>query len=138
MILADPTYLHQIILNLCINARDAMPDGGKLTISAAKAFVDETMAGQNLDAQVGDYAVVTVADTGTGIPPEVKARIFDPFFTTKAPGQGTGLGLATVRGLVKANEGFLQVFSEVGQGTQFKIFFPLMESDGPEQDPIDP
>ena len=138
MILADPTYLHQIILNLCINARDAMPDGGTLTVSAAKAFVDETMAGQNLDAQVGDYAVVTVADTGTGIPPEVKARIFDPFFTTKAPGQGTGLGLATVRGLVKANEGFLQVFSEVGQGTQFKIFFPLMESDGPEQDPVDP
>lgn len=126
MILADPTYLHQIILNLCINARDAMADGGTLTISATTVAVDEAMAAKDLDAQVGHYAVITVADTGTGVSPEVQERMFDPFFTTKTPGQGTGLGLATVRGLVKAHQGFLQVFSEVGKGTQFKIYFPLM------------
>jgi signal transduction histidine kinase len=136
MILVDPTYLHQIILNLCVNARDAMPNGGTLTISAAKVFVDEAMAAQNLDAHVGDYAVITVADTGIGIPPEVKERMFDPFFTTKAPGQGTGLGLATVRGLVKANEGFLQVDTQVGSGTQFKVYFPLLASDSPEKEPL--
>ncbi|MEB3212332.1 MAG: PAS domain S-box protein [Leptolyngbyaceae bacterium] len=128
-ILADPTYLRQIILNLCINARDAMPTGGTLTISAEKVFVDKFLATQNLDAQVGNYAAITVADTGLGIPPHVQERMFDPFFTTKAPGQGTGLGLATVRGLVKANQGFVQVFSEVGQGAEFKVYFPLVEGD---------
>jgi len=138
IILINPTYLHQIILNLCVNARDAMPNGGTLTISAAKVFVDETMAAQNLDAHVGDYAVLTVADTGIGIPPDVKERMFDPFFTTKEQGQGTGLGLATVRGLVKANEGFLQVDTQVGQGTQFKVYFPLIASNSPEQDPSEP
>lgn len=128
LILADPTYLHQIILNLCINARDAMSDGGTLTLSAVKVFVDEAMAAQNLDAQVGQYVAVTVADTGSGIPPEVQERMFDPFFTTKAPGQGNGFGLATVRGLVASNQGFVQVLSEVGQGTQFKVYFPLVEA----------
>jgi hypothetical protein len=82
-----------------------------------------------LGAKVGHYAVVTVADTGTGIAPEVRDRMFDPFFTTKVPGQGTGLGLATVLGLVKTYDGFLQVFSEVGQGSQFKVFLPLQEPD---------
>ncbi|MFQ4136119.1 PAS domain S-box protein [Nodosilinea sp. PGN35] len=134
-ILADPTYLHQIVLNLCINARDAMANGGTLTLSAETVLVDEAMAAQNLDAQVGPYAAITVADTGTGIAPEVQERMFDPFFTTKAPGQGTGLGLATVRGLVKANQGFLQVVSEVGQGTQFKVYFPLMAGQAAEQKP---
>ncbi len=138
MILINPTYLHQIVLNLCVNARDAMPNGGTLTISAAKVFVDEAMAAQNLDAHVGDYALLTVADTGIGIPPEVKERMFDPFFTTKEQGQGTGLGLATVRGLVKANEGFLRVYTQVGQGTQFKVYFPLIASNSPEQDPSEP
>ncbi|MEA5449116.1 response regulator [Leptolyngbya sp. CCNP1308] len=137
MILADPTYLHQIILNLCINARDAMANGGTLTIAATTVVVDEAMAAKDLDAQVGHYAGITVADTGTGIAPEVQARMFDPFFTTKAPGQGTGLGLATVRGLVKANQGFLQVFSEVGQGTQFKIYFPLIEGQVTAQVPTE-
>jgi PAS domain S-box-containing protein len=137
-ILADPTYLHQIILNLCVNARDAMPDGGTLTIAAATVWVDEAMAAQNLDAHVGHYAVVTVADTGTGIDPEVQKRMFDPFFTTKEPGQGTGLGLAMVRGLVEANQGFLQVLSEVGQGTQFKVYFPLLEEEVSEPDQLVP
>ncbi|HSM81340.1 MAG TPA: PAS domain S-box protein [Nodosilinea sp.] len=137
MILADPTYLHQIILNLCINARDAMADGGTLTIAATTVAVDEAMAAKDLDAQVGHYAVITVADTGTGVSPEVQERMFDPFFTTKAPGEGTGLGLATVRGLVKANQGFLQVFSEVGKGTQFKIYLPLMEGQVTVQAPTE-
>lgn len=137
-ILADPTYLHQIILNLCINALDAMPNGGTLTVSVSTVFVDEAMAALNLDAHVGHYAVITVADTGIGIPPDVQTRMFEPFFTTKAPGQGTGLGLATVGGLVKAHQGFIQVFSEVNRGTQFKVYFPLIEGDAPEQSPSSP
>lgn len=131
-ILADPTHLHQILMNLCINARDAMPHGGTLTIAAETVFVDEVMAAHTLDAQANHYAVITVADTGTGIPPHVQDRMYDPFFTTKSPGEGTGLGLATVRGLVKANEGFIQAFSEVNQGTQFKVYFPLVEGDADE------
>lgn len=137
LILADPTYLHQIILNLCINARDAMPDGGTLTLSATTVWVDEALAAQSLGAHVGRYAVVTVADTGTGIPPEVQARMFDPFFTTKAPTQGTGLGLSTVRSLVEVNEGFIRVFSR-GQGTQFKVYFPLLEEASAKSSPPSP
>jgi PAS domain S-box-containing protein len=137
-ILVDPTYLHQMLLNLCINARDAMPEGGTLSISAAKVFVDEVMATQHLDAHIGNYAVITVADTGTGIPPDIQDRMFDPFFTTKALSQGTGLGLSTVRGLVKANQGFIQVFSQVGQGAKFKVYFPLIEDDVSEQEPSPP
>jgi signal transduction histidine kinase/ActR/RegA family two-component response regulator len=136
MVLADPTYLHQILLNLCINARDAMPDGGTLTISAAQVFVDATLAAKRLDAQVGHYAVITIADTGIGISPEVQQQMFDPFFTTKPPGQGTGLGLSTVRSLVKAQQGFLEVFSQVGQGSQFKVYLPLMPE--PDAQPDSP
>lgn len=124
-ILADPTYLHQIILNLCVNARDAMPQGGTLTLSAAQTWVDDATSSRIADAHCGPYIVITVADTGSGITPEVQRRMFDPFFTTKAPKHGTGLGLATVRELVKANGGFLQVLSTVGQGTQFEVYFPL-------------
>jgi PAS domain S-box-containing protein len=121
---ADSTYLHQVFMNLSINARDAMPHGGTLSFSVEDCSVDQAVAQTNLDAQVGDYVVVTVADTGTGISPEVRDRIFDPFFTTKALGQGTGLGLATVLGIVKHYGGFLQVFSEVGHGTQVKVYLP--------------
>ncbi|WP_024545557.1 response regulator [Picosynechococcus sp. NKBG15041c] len=126
-ILADPIFLHQIILNLCINARDAMPAGGLITISGEKVFVDKTKAAKKLDAHIGHYAVISITDTGSGIPPEIQKRMFDPFFTTKGPGLGTGLGLTTVNSLVKSNQGFLEVFSKVGQGTQFKIYFPLIE-----------
>ncbi|MCM1981937.1 response regulator [Lyngbya confervoides] len=133
-VLADPTYLHQIVMNLYVNARDAMPNGGTLGISAQNVWVDEAMAAQTLDARVGRYALITVTDTGTGITPEVQERMFDPFFTTKPPGQGTGLGLATVRSLVKANQGFVQVVSQVGQGTQFKVYFPQMEDSVPDSD----
>jgi two-component system, cell cycle sensor histidine kinase and response regulator CckA len=126
LVSADSTYLHQMVMNLCVNARDAMPHGGTLSLSVDYCFVDHAFAQTNLDAQVGNYVVVTVADTGTGIPLDVRDRIFDPFFTTKAPGQGTGLGLATVLGIVKNYDGFLQVFSEVGQGTQMKVYLPTI------------
>lgn len=123
---ADPTHLHQVLMNLCINARDAMPQGGTLTLAAENIFVDDGISQLNIDAQVGDYVVITVADTGSGITPEVRDRMFDPFFTTKETGQGTGLGLSTVLGIVKNYGGFLQVESEIGQGTQVKVYLPTI------------
>lgn len=132
---ADPTHLHQVLMNLCINARDAMPHGGTLTLSAENDFVDETTAQRNWGAQVGNHVVITIADTGTGIVPEVRDRMFDPFFTTKETGQGIGLGLATVLGIVKNYGGFLQVFSEVGQGTQVKVYLPAIEAASTEDNP---
>ncbi|MBV9388616.1 MAG: response regulator [Chroococcidiopsidaceae cyanobacterium CP_BM_ER_R8_30] len=127
LVAADATYLHQVFMNLCVNARDAMPNGGILSLCVEHRFVDRAFAQTNLDAQIGNYTVVTVADTGTGIPLEVRDRIFDPFFTTKPLGQGTGLGLSTVLGIVKNYGGFLQVFSEVGCGTQVKVYLPVVE-----------
>lgn len=127
LVSADATYLHQVFMNLCVNARDAMPNGGILSFSIEHCFVDQAFAQTNLDAQIGNYMVVTIADTGTGILLEVRDRIFDPFFTTKPPGQGTGLGLSTVLGIVKNYGGFLQVFSEVGCGTQVKVYLPVIE-----------
>ncbi|MCU0527207.1 MAG: PAS domain S-box protein [Elainella sp. Prado103] len=124
LISADPTYLHQVLINLCVNARDAMPHGGILSLSGENYFVNQAFAQRNLDAQVGNYVIITIADTGTGIPLEIRDRIFEPFFTTKEPSQGTGLGLSTVLGIVKSYGGFLQVFSEVGQGTQVKVYLP--------------
>lgn len=126
-VMADATHLHQVMMNLCINARDAMPQGGLLTLAAQRVHLDAASAELHLDARVGHYVVITVADTGTGIAPELRDRIFDPFFTTKEPGKGTGLGLATVLGIVKNYGGFLQVFSEVGQGTQVKTYLPALE-----------
>src|SRR5579883_210687 len=123
-VLADTTQLHQVILNLCVNARDAMPKGGVLSLAAENIFVDENFTRMHLDAQTGPHVVIKVSDTGTGIPPEVLERIFDPFFTTKEPGKGTGLGLAMVIGIVKNHKGFLTVESEVGKGTQFQVYFP--------------
>lgn len=127
LVSADSTHLHQVFMNLCVNARDAMPNGGILSLSIEHCFVDQAFAQTNLDAQVGDYVVVTITDTGTGIPLDVRDRIFDPFFTTKAPGQGTGLGLAIVLRIVKDYGGFLQIFSEVGHGTQVKVYLPAIE-----------
>jgi two-component system, cell cycle sensor histidine kinase and response regulator CckA len=124
MVSADATQLHQVLMNLTINARDAMPDGGTLTLAAENLVLDETYARMNIDARIGPYVMVTVADTGTGIPPEILAQIFDPFFTTKVPGQGTGLGLSTTLGIVKSHGGFVSTHSEVGRGTQFKIYLP--------------
>lgn len=127
LVSANPTQLHQVLMNLCVNARDAMPHGGTLTLSAENCYIDATDARINLDAQVGHYVLMTVTDTGTGIAPELLNRIFDPFFTTKEPDQGTGLGLSTVLGIVKNHGGFLQVSSQVGQGTQFQVYLPAVE-----------
>jgi PAS domain S-box-containing protein len=123
----DATQLHQVLMNLCINARDAMPDGGILKISAKTFLVDNNYARMNLDAKVGSYVMITVSDTGTGIPREIIDRIFEPFFTTKELGKGTGLGLSTVLGIVKSHGGFVNVVSEVG-GTEFQVCLPITET----------
>ena len=124
----DATQLHQVLINLCVNARDAMPKGGILNISAQNLLIDENYARMNLEAKIGSYIVITVSDTGTGIPQNIIDRIFEPFFTTKGVGQGTGLGLFTVIGIVKSNGGFINVYSEVDQGSQFKVYFPTTEA----------
>ncbi len=123
---ADVSMLHQVAINLCVNARDAMPDGGILLIAAENLAIDENYAHMNVDAHVGNYVVITVADTGTGIEFSILDRIFDPFFTTKDIGKGTGLGLSTVVGIVKSHRGFIDVNSEVGKGTRFKVYLPAM------------
>jgi PAS domain S-box-containing protein len=127
LVLADATQLHQVFMNLCVNARDAMPEGGTLRITAENLTIDENYARMNIDAQVGSYVVVTIADTGMGIPPEQLDRIFEPFFTTKEAGKGTGLGLSTSVGIIKKHGGFINVYSEVNRGTQFKIYLPTIE-----------
>jgi PAS domain S-box-containing protein len=127
-ILADPTQIYQVLMNLCVNARDAMPDGGILTISAENKYFDANYVKMNLDAKVGNYVVITVSDTGCGMSQEVKERIFDPFFTTKESGKGTGLGLATAIGIVKNHGGFVNVYSEVGKGSQFQVCLPASDT----------
>jgi two-component system cell cycle sensor histidine kinase/response regulator CckA len=125
----DSTQLHQVIMNLCVNARDAMQDGGILTITASNFYVDESYARMNIESRVGQYIVITVSDTGIGIPPKIMGRIFEPFFTTKEPGKGTGLGLSTSLGIVKSHGGFINVNSEVGEGTTFKIYLPAFKTE---------
>ncbi len=122
----DATQLHQVLMNLCVNARDAMPDGGILSISAKNIFIDENFAHINIEARVGRYIVIVVTDTGTGIPPKIIDRMFEPFFTTKEHGKGTGLGLSTALGIVKSHGGFITVYSEVGEGTAFKVYLPAI------------
>lgn len=120
----DPTQLHQVLLNLCVNARDAMPNGGSLTISAENLALDAHYVAMNPEAHVGPYVFVTVEDNGMGITPEVMTKIFDPFFTTKELGKGTGLGLSTSLGIVRSHGGFIRVYSEPGRGTTFKVYLP--------------
>ena len=127
-IMGDVTQVHQVLMNLCINARDAMPEGGLLTITADNMSIDESFVRTNIDAKVGSFVLVTIADTGTGISPEIIDRIFEPFFTTKEFGTGTGLGLSTVIGIIKSHGGFVIVSSEVNKGTQFKLFLPAAVS----------
>lgn len=124
LVLGDPTQLHQVLLNLCVNARDAMPGGGTLTLAAQNIMVDECYAGMLREAKPGPYVLLTVADTGVGMSAEVLGKIFDPFFTTKGPEMGTGLGLATVQGIVRSHEGHIVVESELHRGSQFKVFLP--------------
>jgi PAS domain S-box-containing protein len=127
-ILGDPTLLHQILLNLCVNARDAMPNGGKLTIRVENTVLDAQYAAMNREAKPGRYVLISVTDTGTGIPAEIQDKIFEPFFTTKELGKGTGLGLSTVMGIVKSHGGAINVYSELGKGTTFRIYLPAMEN----------
>jgi nitrogen-specific signal transduction histidine kinase/CheY-like chemotaxis protein len=121
---ADATQLHQVLMNLCVNARDAMPSGGKLALAAQNAVVEKGEIAQHPDAPAGQYVLLTVSDTGGGIPAENLARIFEPFFTTKEIGKGTGLGLSTVLGIVKSHGGFVTVYSELQRGTVFKVYLP--------------
>lgn len=125
---ADSTQLHQVLLNLCVNARDAMPAGGTLSMTAENRVVDATFAQTIPDAQAGSYVAMTVSDTGNGIPPAVVDRIFEPFFTTKGLGKGTGLGLSTVLGIIRSHNGFIEVHSRVGQGTRFTLYLPAVQA----------
>lgn len=127
-VVGDITQLHQVLMNLCVNARDAMPQGGKLTIKAENVRIDDSYARMNIDARPGSYVLITISDTGMGIPANIIDKIFDPFFTTKEHGKGTGLGLSTAIGIVKGHNGFIAVYSEEGRGTQFKIHIPAVES----------
>jgi len=128
-IYGDATQIHQVIMNLCVNARDAMPDGGKLSVSAENLFIDENYARMHTEAKVGSYVVIAVSDTGIGIPPEILDRIFEPFFTTKNFGKGTGLGLSTAHAIVKSHGGFINVYSEVGKGTTFRVYLPGVKTE---------
>jgi PAS domain S-box-containing protein len=127
MISADATQMHQVFMNLCINARDAMPEGGTLTLEAQNMTLDASYARMHLDAREGAYVAITIADTGSGIAPDVLDRIFEPFFTTKEVGKGTGLGLSTVLTIVKRHGGFITVYSEPNIGTRFMVYLPALE-----------
>jgi PAS domain S-box-containing protein len=128
LVQADAGMLEQIVVNLVVNGRDAMPQGGKLQIATEKVFLDDSRQRANPEARPGEFVCLTVGDTGTGIAPEHLGRIFEPFFTTKELGKGTGLGLATVYGIAKQHQGWIEVTSKVGQGTTFKVFFPALPS----------
>ncbi|MEH2308392.1 hybrid sensor histidine kinase/response regulator [Nostoc sp.] len=127
-IFGDATQLHQVLMNLCINAHDAMPNGGILKISAKNFWVDSHYAKMNIDAKVGSYVMISVCDTGIGIKREIVDRIFEPFFTTKEVGKGTGLGLSTVLGIIKSHFGFVNVVTNVGKGTEFQVCLPVTQT----------
>jgi PAS domain S-box-containing protein len=138
-LVGDPTQLHQVLLNLCLNGRDAMPNGGKLSVYMENLTFDETYAGMNLEAKAGPYVLMEVSDAGTGIPWEIQERIYDPFFTTKEKGKGTGLGLSTTLAIVKSHGGFIHCHSVMGQGTTFRVYLPASLTPAvAEQAAVDP
>jgi two-component system, cell cycle sensor histidine kinase and response regulator CckA len=124
---ADATQLHQVLMNLCVNSRDAMPQGGRIELKAERVILDEQYITMHPDAKPGHHIRITLTDQGTGIPPTVMERIFEPFFSTKEIGKGTGLGLSTVHTIVKSHGGFVTVYSEIGKGTTFRVYLPALE-----------
>lgn len=125
---ADPTQIHQVLMNICLNARDAMPTGGIMRIGIQTTHIDDNYVRLNPDAEAGNYVLITIEDTGFGMTEETKSRIFDPFFTTKEIGRGTGLGLSTATTIVNSHGGFINVYSELGKGTKFSIYLPTIET----------
>jgi CheY-like chemotaxis protein len=128
---ADPSQMDQVVINLAVNARDAMPGGGKLIIETSNVVIDEAYTALQVDAKPGEHVLLSINDTGVGMDEDVKLHLFEPFFTTKGQGEGTGLGLATVFGIVKHSGGHIQVASEVDEGTAFNVYLPRARSRGP-------
>jgi PAS domain S-box-containing protein len=132
---ADPTQLESALVNLSLNARDAMPDGGQLRIQTANVTFDTNVANSYVDAPPGDYTMLAVSDTGTGMSPEILSRVFEPFFTTKPPGKGTGMGLSMVFGFARQSNGGVRIYSEIGHGTTVRLYLPRAQAEGEAADP---